>query len=128
MSRLTEDFAAAIAEIAADLGEGLTATLVVPQTAVDPDTGAVESSGADLTYDFACPPPSPWSTRSLDGGEIGIDALRLVVPRIEDGSGNSVTPVRGNLVRLYGRDHSIVLVSPIAAGDDVAGYELAIRA
>lgn len=125
MSGLTEEFSAVIGELATELGEGLTATLVVATTTLDRNTGGITES-ASTSYSFRCPPPSPWSRRPMVDESL-VDALRLITPRILDAAGALVTPARGDRIMLYGRAHQIVLVEPIGVGDDVAGFSLAIR-
>lgn len=126
MSNLTREFADVIGEIATELGEGLTATLIQTPSTVDADTGAV-TPGTPSSYVFACPPPSPRRVGAIAGGEEIMDALVLVVPQILNASGSVITPTRGDTIELYGADYQIIEAFPLGAGDGIAGHRITLR-
>lgn len=119
MSRLTDEIAGVINELAADIGEGLEATIRRQQKSVSPTTGAVVSTGPDIVATFRCSPPGPITRApSPAGSEVDGGKRQLVAPIL------SLIPQRGDWLDVLGRSSQIVRVEPIAAGDSIAGYLL----
>lgn len=119
MSRLTDEISDVISELADDIGEGLTATIRRQQKTISPTTGAVVSTGADITATFRCPPPGPITRQpSPAGSEVEGGKRQLVAPIL------SMIPQRGDWVDVLGRSSQVVRVEEIAAGDSIAGYIL----
>lgn len=125
MSNLTDEFAAAIAELASELGQGLTATLLQRTGTYDPDTQSYLDPEV-VEHDFACAPPSEDRGTVPGSPEVLRGSLQIIIPTT-DSAGESIEPVVGDRVRVGSVIYQIATVVQLNIGTGIAAYECEVR-
>lgn len=133
MTGLADEFKDLLAELADDLGEGLTATLVeigVPGSATltsktfDPATRRYVISGGDgdpvrTTVTIA----PPWDIVTDENGS----RARMVLPVAQRSDGSDLVPYEGLKVEVDGKAWQVTTVKTYRIGNAVYGYEVEVR-
>lgn len=125
MSNLTDEFAAVIAELASELGQGLTATLLQRTGTYDPDTQSYAES--DVTeHSFACSPPAEDRGTIPGTSEVRRGILRMIVPTTSN-LGETIVPTLSDRIQVGSAIYQIVGVAALRVGDGIAGYDCEVR-
>ena len=124
---LTDEFKDLIDELAIDLGEGLTATLIqFPSTSTfDPATQSY-SDAAAVEQTFACSPPSAAVGTTAGMPEVQRGILSMVIPTVDE-DGDAMTPRTGDRLRINSVIYQIVSADPLMIGTGTAGYQCEVR-
>jgi hypothetical protein len=120
---VTTELDTAFADMALEMVEAFGPTAIftdVPGT-YDRVTGSAPA-GAVLGP-FKVSPPFPYEQRYIDGDVIQRRDLRVILP-----AKGAFVPLLGMTVSLSGVSHIVVTVRPYQSGDDIAAYELQVRA
>ena len=126
MSELTDRVRAGLQKIAAEIGEGLTATLTLePSETYDIATGEYTSTGSPETWSFACAPVYSARESARGAGDESLGANpRFDMAAIARSDNTLITPRRGDRLTVSGITYQITGVAPIRVGDGIAGFNL----
>lgn len=92
-----------------------------PSDSYEPDTGIVVTS--TKTYSRKITPPTPFSSRYIDGKNILQGDTQCYLPALDLG----FTPVIGTKVTIDSIIFGVVQVSPVYSGEQIAIFELQLR-
>lgn len=125
MSNLTDEFAAVIAELASELGEGLTATLTQRSGTFNASTQTY-TGGETAQHELAIAPPS--EQRQTQGGsaELRSGALTVVLPTTST-AGVAITPTVSDTLTVGATTLQILSVRALRIGDGIAGWLCEVR-
>lgn len=127
MSALTEEFKDAIAELAVDLGEGVTATLIqFPATATFAPESQRYADSTPTEFVFTCHPPTAAVGTVAGMSEVQRGILTLVIPTEAD-DGTAMTPRTGDRMRFNSVIYQLVSADPIYIGTGICGYLCEVR-
>lgn len=127
MSALTDEFAAVIGELADELGEGLTATLIKFPTsaAFDPATQSYSDEAA-VEQIFACAPPAQAKRNASNADLTQTGNLMIIVPAVDE-DGDAMAPVVGDRIKVGTVIYHIVAMVPLMVGTGTSGYQCEVR-
>ena len=115
------EIAAAVDELFAEFGGGVSATLTPIDGTYDAATNA--TSGDTAPVAVKCTPPAEYSAALVDGENVLAGDLVVVLK----GAGLALAPQAGWRFTVVGKVFRIITAKRLSAGDDVAAWELQLR-